>query len=135
MMLELPFGQMDSVLCPQEKRIQKAGKLYSTLVKVGKAILMEERRLSRGGYDPGQNNCADCSPTHWGFTVSYRVGHCTQEVLVPRSLCYSMNRYLYGLMQETGETRKGFTPANEAMIMFYSTIMKQASASSCSSGK
>ena len=88
-----------------------------------------------GGYDLGQNNCADCSPTYWGFTVAYRVSHCTQVVLVPRSLYYSMNRYLYGLMQETGETRKGFTPADEAMIMFYSTIMKQASASSCSSGK
>jgi hypothetical protein len=34
-------------------------------------------------------------------------------------------------MQETGETRKGFTPADEAMIMFYTTIMKQASGSGC----
>lgn len=87
------------------------------------------------GYNQGQNNCNNCQQGHWGFLVAYRVGHCTQEVLVPRSLYYSMNRYLYGLMQETGETRKGFTPADEAMIMFYSTIMKQATASSCNSGK
>lgn len=86
-----------------------------------------------GGYDPGKNDCSTCNTVNWGFTVSYKVAHCTQKVLVPRSLYYSMNRYLYGLMQETGETKKGFTPADEAMIMFYTTIMKQASASGCSS--
>jgi hypothetical protein len=84
-----------------------------------------------GGYEGKEDNCNDCNPLHWGLTVSYKVGHCTQQVMVPRSLYYSMNRYLYGLMQETGETRKGFTPADEAMIMFYTTIMKQASGSGC----
>ncbi len=87
-----------------------------------------------GGYDPNASSSTG-NNLHWGITLSYRVGHCTQRVLVPRSLYYSMNRYLYGLLQETGETRKGFTPADEAMIMFYSTIMKQASAASCSAGK
>jgi hypothetical protein len=38
-----------------------------------------------------------------------------------------MNRYMYGLISEDGGIRRGFTPADEAMIMFYSTIMKQAS--------
>jgi hypothetical protein len=33
---------------------------------------------------------------------------------------------MYGLISEEGGTRRGFTPADEAMIMFYSTIMKQA---------
>lgn len=88
-----------------------------------------------GGYDSGSSNCPNCSQNHWGLTLSYKVGHCTQQVLVPRSLYYSMNRYLYGLMTEAGETRKGFTPADEAMIMLYSTIMKQASSSSCGGGR
>lgn len=39
---------------------------------------------------------------------------------------YALNRYMYGLMTETGGTRRGFTPADEAMIMFYTTVMKQA---------
>lgn len=86
-----------------------------------------------GGYDSGKNDCDTCNVLNWGLTVSYKKGQCTQQVLVPRSLYYAMNRYLYGLMQETGETRKGFTPADEAMIMFYSTIMKQAASSGCSS--
>ena len=84
-----------------------------------------------GGYETGKNECNNCNPISWGLTMSYRKGSCTQQVMVPRALYYSMNRYLYGLMQETGETRKGFTPADEAMIMFYSTIMKQASSGGC----
>ncbi len=86
-----------------------------------------------GGYDSGKNDCNTCNNINWGLTLTYKKGQCTQQVLVPRSLYYAMNRYLYGLMQETGETRKGFTPADEAMIMFYSTIMKQASSNGCGS--
>ena len=87
-----------------------------------------------GGFDGSKGDCSTCgNPLHWGLTVSYKVGHCTQQVLVPRALYYSMNRYLYGLMEETGNTRKGFTPADEAMIMFYTTIMKQANG--CNGGK
>ena len=87
-----------------------------------------------GGYDSSKNDCSTCDSINWGLNLTYKSGgQCTQKVLVPRSLYYSMNRYLYGLMQATGETRKGFTPADEAMIMFYTTIMKQASASGCGS--
>lgn len=86
-----------------------------------------------GGYDSGYGTCPtnDCLPTHWGLTLTKRNVRCSQKILVPRSLYYSMNRYLYGLLQENGEPKKGFTPADETMIIFYSTIMKQASNSSC----
>lgn len=83
-----------------------------------------------GGYDSA-STCPTC--THWGITITYRVNHCTQTVLVPKSLYYAMNRYMYGLLAENGDTKKGFTPADEAMIMFYTTIMKQATG--CSGGK
>lgn len=86
-----------------------------------------------GGYETGKNDCSTCTNINWGLTLTYKKGECSQQVMVPRSLYYAMNRYLYGLMQETGDTRKGFTPADEAMIMFYSTIMKQASSSGCGS--
>ncbi len=66
------------------------------------------------------------SQPYYGITLRYTSGRCTQTVNVPRSVYYAVNRYMYGLMTETGETRRGFTPADEAMIMFYTTIMKQA---------
>jgi hypothetical protein len=84
-----------------------------------------------GGYDTSQSDCSNCQPTHWGLTISHHAYHCKQKVMVPRSLYISMNRYLYGLLQENGETKKGLTPADETMIIFYSTVMKQASATNC----
>jgi hypothetical protein len=63
---------------------------------------------------------------YWGVTLEYSRGRCTQTVNVPRSLYISMNRYMYDLIDENGQTRRGFDPAKEAMIMFYSTIMKEA---------
>jgi hypothetical protein len=87
--------------------------------------------ITGGGY--GNGTCNTCNGINWGVTVAYKVGHCTQTIMVPRSLYYALNRYMCGLMLETGETKKGFTPADEAMIMFYTTIAKQASG--CSTGK
>lgn len=72
------------------------------------------------GYNTNDNS------EYWGFTVKYRRGQCTQRIRVPKSVYYSINRYMYGLMTEEGGTRRGFTPADEAMIMFYTTIMSKA---------
>jgi hypothetical protein len=74
---------------------------------------------------PGANTTTENEP-YYGVSLRFTTGRCTQNVKVPRALYISMNRYMYGLMTEEGGTRRGFTPADEAMIMFYSTIMKQA---------
>lgn len=70
--------------------------------------------------------CNDCPRDYWGIQVKYGRGQCTQRINVPRSVYYAVNRYMYGLMTEEGGTRRGFTPADEAMIMFYTTIMAKA---------
>ncbi|MGB0454123.1 MAG: hypothetical protein ACPGJV_10460 [Bacteriovoracaceae bacterium] len=71
----------------------------------------------------GNNNNSDDS--FWGLRVSYEQGYCDEEIRVPRLLYYVINRYIAGLLDEEGDTRMGFTPADEAMIMFYTTISKQ----------
>jgi len=76
---------------------------------------------------PGSNGIPSGTAPYYGINLRYTRANCTQTIQVPRSLYFSMNRYMYGLMNETGNTRRGFSPADEAMIMFYSTIMKQAS--------
>jgi hypothetical protein len=75
---------------------------------------------------PGSGGYPQSTSPYYGITLRYTRARCTQMIQVPRSLYMSMNRYMYGLMTEAGETRRGFSPADEAMIMFYSTIMKQA---------
>lgn len=73
------------------------------------------------------SNCNGCDQRFWGISVKYKKGKCTQTIKVPRSVYYAINRYMYGLMTDTGGVRRGFTPAAEAMIMFYTTIMNKAS--------
>jgi hypothetical protein len=75
---------------------------------------------------PGNNGSIYGNGGFYGVNLKFTTGRCTQAIKVPRSLYISINRYLYSLMSDDGGTRRGFTPADEAMIMFYSTIMKQA---------
>ena len=63
---------------------------------------------------------------HAGINMQISVGTCVRSVNVPRALFYSIQRYMYGLMNEDSTTRRSFTPADEAMILFYTTVMKQA---------
>jgi hypothetical protein len=65
---------------------------------------------------------------HASVNIQLKVGTCTRSINIPRSLYYSINRYMYGLMNEDSTTRRSFTPADEAMILFYTTVMKEASA-------
>jgi hypothetical protein len=95
-----------------------------------------------GGYGPGAGNGYNIilpgqggsgvaglpleDRLHANINIQLKVGTCTRSINIPRSLYYSINRYMYGLMNEDSTTRRSFTPADEAMIMFYTTIMKQA---------
>jgi hypothetical protein len=76
------------------------------------------------GEQPGSLSFED--RLHAGINMQLKVGSCVRNVNIPRSLYYSVNRYMYGLMNEDSTTRRSFTPADEAMILFYTTIMKQA---------
>jgi hypothetical protein len=75
---------------------------------------------------PGSGSYPTETSPYYGISLRYTRAKCTQTIQVPRSLYISINRYMYGLMNEEGNTRRGFSPSDETMIMFYSTIMKQA---------
>ena len=63
---------------------------------------------------------------YFGVTLRYVSQHCVQSVRVPTSLYVSMNTYLYSLINEDGTTKRTFDPAEQTMILFYTTILKQA---------
>ena len=63
---------------------------------------------------------------YFGVTLRYVSQHCVQSVRVPTSLFVSMNTYLYNLINEDGTTKRSFDPAEQTMILFYTTILKQA---------
>lgn len=75
----------------------------------------------------GGNGAFNNTPQpYFGVTLRYVAQHCKQSVRVPTSLYVSMNTYLYNLINEDGTTKRTFDPAEQTMILFYTTIMKQA---------
>jgi hypothetical protein len=62
----------------------------------------------------------------FGVTLRYINQHCKQSVRVPTSLYVSLNTYLYSLINEDGSTKRTFDPAEQTMILFYTTVMNQA---------
>ncbi len=76
---------------------------------------------------------ASVSQPFFGLTLRYTTQRCRQYVNVPTALYVSLNTYLYGLINEDGTTKRTFDPAEQTMILFYTTILKQASG--CSSSK
>jgi hypothetical protein len=103
---------------------------FTAQFNFGEGYLMGGFNSGGGGTTvilPGSGGSVFPSGPFYGLSLRYTRAKCTQVVKVPRSLYIALNRYMYGLMTEEGGTRRGFTPSDEAMIMFYSTIMKQAS--------
>lgn len=60
------------------------------------------------------------------LTLRYTESTCRSQVNVPRSLYISMNTYLYRLLNADGTPQKVLTPAQQTMILFYTTILNQA---------
>jgi len=99
---------------------------FEASFNVGEGTTSNNGSSTTNIYTGGSNSCDDCPRDYWGITLKYSRGNCVQRINVPRSVYYAVNRYMYGLMTEDGGTRRGFTPADEAMIMFYTTIMSKA---------
>ena len=90
-----------------------------------------------GGNTGGTTSEDGETPIGWSahLNMTLNIGQCTRSIKIPRAVFYSINRYMYGLMHDDGTTRRTFTPADEAMILFYSTVMKMASGCGGSSGR
>lgn len=76
---------------------------------------------------PGSSNYSNVPQPNFGLTIRYVAQRCKQSVRVPVSLYVSLNTYLYSLMNEDGSTKRTFDPAEQTMILFYTTLLKQAS--------
>ena len=81
--------------------------------------------------NPGGNGFGVNQP-FLGLTLRYVNQKCRQYVNIPASLYVSMNTYLYSLVNEDGTIKRTFDPAEQTMILFYTTVLKQANG--CSTG-
>lgn len=74
----------------------------------------------------GDGYVASGDDEYYGVVARVTWYNCSQDIKVPRTLYRSMNRYMAGLVTVEGKTKSGLTPIEEAMMMFYRTIMTSA---------
>lgn len=70
----------------------------------------------------------------YGIQVSWENTHCTKNVDVDKSVYDSVTTYMRELLNSTpgeGKTYPQFTPAEQTMLLFYTTVMDLTKGSTC----
>jgi hypothetical protein len=80
-------------------------------------------------YTSGQATNSSNAP-YSGVSLNYENKFCRSEIQINEAVNFTINRYMLGLMDEYGGTKTSFSPAEETMIMLYTTLVKSASACS-----
>lgn len=123
--------QCSNGLC-EMAMVDTQGRSFIVEVYTGYGSLNGMYGTSMGGNTGGSvvvlgNGQINTTPQlYYGVTLRYINQHCKQSIRVPTSLYVSMNTYLYSLINEDGTTKRTFDPAEQTMILFYTTVMNQA---------
>lgn len=67
-------------------------------------------------------------------TIVRKGNTCTKQVKVPWSVYQSIAAIMSSLDGSSGEPPPAFTPAQQTMLLFYTTLMQQTLSFTCSSG-
>ncbi len=79
-----------------------------------------------GGNGNGNNNTISA-----GIEVTYENEHCSKTINVDQSVYRAITTYMRSLVNEDGTTRPAFTPSEQTMILFYTTIMQLTHGFNC----
>ncbi|MBF0361618.1 MAG: hypothetical protein HQK49_11435 [Oligoflexia bacterium] len=66
-----------------------------------------------------------------GISVTWEDVNCTKTINVDKAIYGAITTYMRSLVNADGTTRPAFTPAEQTMILFYSTIMKLTNGFAC----
>lgn len=66
-----------------------------------------------------------------GITVTWEDANCTKTINVDKAVYDSVTEYMKLLVNRDGTTNPSFTPAEQTMIVFYTTIMQLLRGSTC----
>lgn len=66
-----------------------------------------------------------------GLTVTWEDAQCTKTINVDKAVYDSVTEYMELLVNRDGTTNPSFTPAEQTMIVFYTTIMQLLRGSTC----
>lgn len=66
-----------------------------------------------------------------GINITWEDLHCTKTVDVDKAVYDSVTKYMELLVNTDGTTNPSFTPAEQTMIVFYTTIMQLVKGTTC----
>jgi len=67
----------------------------------------------------------------YGVGVTWEKSKCNKEMNVDRSVYKAITTYMDALVNSDGSTNPAFTPAEETIILFYTTIMQLVKGATC----
>lgn len=60
-----------------------------------------------------------------GITVTYKNYSCTSSLRVTPSVYRFVNTYMYNMVNADGSTKRNFSPADQTVILFYTTMLNK----------
>jgi hypothetical protein len=60
-----------------------------------------------------------------GLTITYRNYTCQSSLKVTPSVFRFVNTYLYNMVNSDGSTKRNFSPADQTVILFYTTMLNK----------
>ena len=60
-----------------------------------------------------------------GITVTYKTYQCSTNLRVTPAVYRFVNTYLYNMVNADGSTKRNFSPADQTVILFYTTMLNK----------
>lgn len=81
----------------------------------------------------GDNAQASQDKGYAAVTVTYNNWQCSSEIKVTPAVYRFVNTYLYNMVNTDGSVKRNFSPADQTVILFYTTMLNKVE--SCKSGR
>lgn len=62
---------------------------------------------------------------HAGITVTYKNYSCNSSLRVTPAVYRFVNTYLYNMVNADGSTKRNFSPADQTVVLFYTTMLNK----------
>ncbi|WP_413580647.1 protease [Bdellovibrio sp. HCB288] len=76
----------------------------------------------------GGNGNENNSDGYASVTVTYRNFKCRSNLLVTPAVYRFVNTYLYNMVNSDGSVKRNFSPADQTVVLFYTTMLNKVSA-------
>lgn len=97
-------------------------------VGYGRANGGEGDTIYIGDYDSGDRDNSGFA----SITVTYKNYKCRSNLLVTPAVYRFVNTYLYNMVNSDGSVKRNFSPADQTVVLFYTTMLNKVS--TCGNG-